>query len=179
MIESLHDAFVESVRALGGWSYLLLAVLVILEGPVATLLGAAAASSGALSPALVFVAAACGNLTGDLCWYALGRYAPTRWLRRRAAPLLESVRENAPKVIFTAKLTWTLAVTVLVSLGLARVPVRRWLPADAAAEVIWTGALVLAGVHAFRYIPSVALVGWVLLAIALLVWQWRRRRCAC
>ena len=46
---------------LGIWTYLVLAVLVAIEGPVATLLGAAAASAGLMRPGLVFITAAAGN----------------------------------------------------------------------------------------------------------------------
>ena len=53
---------------LGYWTYLVLALLVAVEGPVATLLGAAAASAGLMRPGLVFVSAAAGNLTADSLW---------------------------------------------------------------------------------------------------------------
>ena len=51
----------------------LLAMLVAVEGPIATLLGAAAASAGLMHLEWVFIAAATGNLIADLLWYTLGR----------------------------------------------------------------------------------------------------------
>ena len=39
---------------LGYWNYVLLAILVAVEGPIATLLGAVAASAGLMRPILVF-----------------------------------------------------------------------------------------------------------------------------
>ena len=53
---------------LGYWSYLLLAILVAVEGPSVTILGALLASTGVLRPGLVFAAAAIGNLSADIGW---------------------------------------------------------------------------------------------------------------
>src|SRR5574340_896441 len=65
---------------LGFWTYVLLAVLVAIEGPIATLLGAAAASAGLMRPVPVFLAAAAGNLTADSLWYTLGYLGKAEWI---------------------------------------------------------------------------------------------------
>ena len=52
---------------------------------------------------------------------------------------------HARKILVTAKLTLSFAIPALIAAGLARVPWRRWFPAVAAAEVVWTGGLVLIG----------------------------------
>ncbi|MEZ4673234.1 MAG: hypothetical protein R2932_03195 [Caldilineaceae bacterium] len=57
---------------LGWWSYLLLAMLVATEGPVSTLLGAAAAATGVLDLRYVFLASFTGNVLGDCLWYSVG-----------------------------------------------------------------------------------------------------------
>jgi membrane protein DedA with SNARE-associated domain len=46
-----------------------------------------------------------------------------------------------------AKLTLSLTIPALVAAGMARVPWRRWFPAVFAAEMAWTGGLVLAGFY--------------------------------
>ena len=66
----------------GYWSYVILAILVLIEGPVATLLAAAAASAGLMRPTLVFVSAAIGNLTADTLWWLLGYAGKTEWIHR-------------------------------------------------------------------------------------------------
>ncbi len=50
----------------GYWTYIVLGLLVLIEGPIATLLGAAAASAGLMRPWAVFLAAAIGNLSRGL-----------------------------------------------------------------------------------------------------------------
>ena len=59
-----------------------MALLVVVEGPFATLLGAAAASAGWMRPGLVLIAAAVGNLTADSLWYTLGYAGKLEWVLR-------------------------------------------------------------------------------------------------
>ncbi|MCB0216517.1 MAG: VTT domain-containing protein [Caldilineae bacterium] len=150
---------------LGAWTYLMLALLVAVEGPIATLLGAAAASAGLLRPWDVFLAASIGNLSADGLWYALGfmgridalfRFAERHGLRRELLEhLRQSMQAHAFKVLFFAKLTVSFVIPSLLTAGLLRLPLRRWLPALVAAETIWTGALVLIGFYATEAIRRV------------------------
>ncbi len=94
--------------------YLLLATLVAIEGPVVTLLGAAAASAGIMQPGWVFFAAACGNMTADILWYSLGYLGKIEWalryggwmgLRKYHLDRMEQhINEHAGKMILLAKL---------------------------------------------------------------------------
>jgi len=142
---------------LGVWNYVLLALLVAVEGPIATLVGAAAASAGVMNPLLVFVAAATGNLTADTLWYSLGYVGKTDWLLRRGhwlgvrerhvRRLERGMHSHARKILVVAKLTLSFTIPALVAAGMARVPWRRWFCAVFAAECIWTGGLVVAGFY--------------------------------
>lgn len=142
---------------LAGWAYLLLAILVAVEGPIATLAGAFAASSGLLNPILVFVSASLGNLTADTLWYSLGYMGKTEWLMKllgrfgvkenMIARLEKDVHEHIHKVLFIAKLTMGLVIPTLITAGMARVPFKRWFGVLFGAECIWTGTLVLAGYY--------------------------------
>lgn len=159
LIKLLHafwsDLVVGQIQQLGAWNYVLLAVLVAVEGPITTLLGAIAASTGLLCPEWVFLAASTGNLAADTFWYLLGYLGKTNWLLRPGSRLglrrahiqrLErGMNAHARKILVTAKLTLSFAIPALIAAGLARVPWRRWFPAVAAAEVVWTGGLVLIG----------------------------------
>lgn len=150
---------------LGYWTYILLAILVAVEGPIATLLGAAAASAGLMRPMLVFLAAACGNLTADSLWYTLGYLGKTEWLyhfgRRLGIreSLIEHLKKNmiahATKVLFLAKLTLTFVIPSLVTAGLLRIPWKRWFPFLILAETAWTGSLVLIGYYTTEAIKRV------------------------
>ena len=169
LIDLIHN-FVVSVQSgqlpeLGGWTYILLAVLVAFEGPIVTLLGASAASAGLLRAPLVFFAAVVGNLTADLLWYSIGYLGKIEWLFRFSKrlgverDLLDKLRENllehAVKVLFLAKLTVSLVIPSLVTAGLLRLPLRRWFLPFIAAETIWTGTLVVIGFYTIEAIKRV------------------------
>ncbi|MCX6083055.1 MAG: VTT domain-containing protein [Chloroflexi bacterium] len=149
----------------GSWSYLVLAVFVAVEGPFATLLGAAAASAGAMRPVPVFLAASLGNLTADTLWYFLGYIGKLEWIfhfgqrlgldRGHMERLQNNIRKHAVKVLFFAKLSMSLMIPSLIAAGLVKVPWRRWFPAVFGGEIIWTGALVLIGFYATEAIRRI------------------------
>jgi membrane protein DedA with SNARE-associated domain len=142
---------------LAGWAYLLLAVVVAVEGPIATLAGAVAASTGLLNPILVFVSASLGNLTADTLWYSLGYIGKTEWLMKLSSRfgvkensitrLQRDVHDHIHKVLFVAKLTMGLVIPTLIAAGMVRVPFKRWFGVLFAAECLWTGGLVLVGYY--------------------------------
>ena len=135
--------------------YCILGVLAMAEGPLATLLGGAATSSGLLLPLPVFLAVVLGNLTADMGWYSLGRFCKLEWLTRlsprlgvdpqRIDRLENSVKKYAPRMLFLAKLTVGLPVPTLIATGLSRVPVHRWVGMLVLGELIKSSALVLVG----------------------------------
>jgi membrane protein DedA with SNARE-associated domain len=149
----------------GAWSYLILALLVAVEGPIATLLGAAAASAGVMRPGLVFFAASAGNLTADTLWYSIGYAGKLEWFWRFgrrvgiSQALLERLqhvmRKHAARILFFAKLSMSLMVPSLIAAGLVKAPWRRWFPAVFGGEMIWTGALVLIGYYTTEAVKRV------------------------
>src|SRR5512136_1978970 len=97
-----------AISAWGVWSYFVLAALVAIEGPIATLLGAAAASLGLMHPGYVFIAASAGNLTSDTLWYYLGYIGKIEWINRfgqrlgvsiqKLVELEDTLHHHAPRV---------------------------------------------------------------------------------
>jgi len=153
------------LSSLGIWNYVIMGSLVILEGPAATLLGAAAASGGYMDPIAVFIVAALSNCTSDMIWYSLGRSGRIEWvmhisrrfgLRENILKRLQAgMHDHAAKIIFFAKLTNGFSLASLVAAGLSRVPIRRWFPSLIVAETLWTGTLVLLGYHATQALTKV------------------------
>jgi membrane protein DedA with SNARE-associated domain len=156
---SLQNFIVElqtgQLAGLGYWKYLLLAVLTFFEGPVATLVAAAAASTGLLNPVLVFFSAAAGNLAGDTCWYLLGRLGRKFKIERltnrvgvnskQLDRLSRQMQRGAPTVLFFAKLSNSFIVPGLIAAGLSKMSWRRWFLPVLGAEMLWTGTLVVTG----------------------------------
>jgi len=194
LIDQLQQ-FLSSIDAIqlaswGLWSYLLLAFLVAIEGPIATLLGAAAASIGLMHPGFVFIAASTGNLTSDTLWYTLGYFGKIEWIKRFGQRLRISVeklerlekmlRDHAPIILFFSKLTVSPMIPALIATGLIKYPWRRWFPYVFGGEMIWTGSLVLIGFFGVQAIKKVELgIEHVILAgsiifIVSILWLGRR-----
>lgn len=154
-METNLDTLVRALADWGWWAYLVLAALILFEGPAFTLLAGVAASTGHMSLPLVFLAAAGGNITGDALWYSIGRLGKLEWIthygRRfglQPGPILrlrELVHTRAERLLFTAKLTLGMMIPTLIATGLARVPWRRAFAVLWIAEVVWSGGLITFG----------------------------------
>lgn len=143
------------VAPLGIWSYLLLMILIIIEGPIATLFGGAAAAAGMLNPLGVLGVAMFGNLSADAFWYTFGVSTQRLWglpFLRRYHLLIESLKvdmqRHAVKIIFMAKLSFGMTVPAIIAAGAAHVPWRRWFPVVIVGETLITGSLLLIGYFA-------------------------------
>lgn len=145
---------------LGYWTYLVLALLIVLQGPLMTLLGAAAAATGLLQLHLVFLVGIVGNLTADALWYLVGRAGKLHWFlaltnaekrpvtAQKIDALQTGMQTNAPRFVLAAKLSVGFVVPTLIAVGLARVPWKRWFPMAFLGETLWTGGLALLGYFA-------------------------------
>jgi membrane protein DedA with SNARE-associated domain len=141
------------------------ALLVAVEGSVATLVAATLAGAGILNPWLVFVAAGIGNATADAAWYWLGRLGrlnslATRlpWLRRfepLIAQLEKNIKASGPRLYVTTKLCmWPAVIPTLIAAGMARVSWRKMILVSAVSETIWSGGLVLVGFFLGSYLSQ-------------------------
>jgi membrane protein DedA with SNARE-associated domain len=172
------------------WTYILLAFLVLIEGPIAVLAASAAASTGLMRPGLVFLSAAVGNLTADSLWWFLGYAGKPEWIHGigRRLKIRESMLEHlkhsmvkhATQVMFLAKITLSFSIPTLIAAGLLRIPWKRWFPWFVLAEIMWTGSLVLIGYYATQAVTRVAegveygLLGASLVFLAVLIFAGRR-----
>ena len=188
--EFIGSVDVATLSSFGAWGYILLAVLVAIEGPIATLLGAVAASAGIMNPFLVFIAAATGNLTADTLWYSAGLLGKMDWLLKLSKRVgvnpqylerLEAVlQKHAPLILFFSKLTISPMIPALIATGLIKYPWRRWFPYVFMGEMIWTGSLVAIGYFGLQAVKKVELgvehiilIGTIIFIIAIL-WFGRR-----
>jgi membrane protein DedA with SNARE-associated domain len=172
---------------LGAWSYVILVLLVFIEGPAATLVAATMASAGLLRADLVFAVSVVANFLADTFWYLVGysaghggRVLQFGWLRRRwhlVESMESALQGRAAKMYLLTKLSMgLLTIPVLIASGVARVPWLRLLAVSVLVEPIWNGLLVLAGyrlgdsvAHMERGMRIAAIVGSVVIFVVLLV----------
>ncbi len=178
---------------LGPTSYIILAVLVGIEGPFATLAGGALAGSGRMLPQFVVLIAIAANLTADVMWYSVGYTGKVEWLLPYArwlgirphhiTQLQTNMYHNARRVLPLTKFGAGLAIPALIATGMARTPWQRWLPTLAVAEVLRSSCLVIVGytaatalTQASQSIRIVMATVTVSLIIAFVFWIRRGRR---
>lgn len=184
-----------TLPSFGIWNYLLLAILVALEGPGTTLVGGLVAAGGGLNPFGVFVAAFIGNTAADSGWYFLGRVGSKNnlierfaWLRRHKKnieALSEQLQDHATQLILVSKLSFGITmIPTLIAAGMTKVPLSQFLTANLLGELIWTGSLVLVGYYLGAYVSQLqewlqllaALGGFVVLAFYFFVIRREPRR---
>ncbi len=176
-----------SLPDLGAWSYVLLVLLVFIEGPAATLVAATMAAAGILRADLVFLFSVIANFLADVFWYLVGysigqggRVSRLEWIQRRMATiesLEHAIHGRAAKMYLLTKLSLgLLTIPVLISSGLARVPWLRLFAVSIVVEPLWNGLLVLAGyrlgdsvAHMERGLRIAAIVGSVVIFLVLLL----------
>lgn len=139
----------------GGWNYMLMAFLMMVQGRASALVGGIAAAAGYLNLGLIILVALTARLFLDLFWYKLGSTGHLDRVGRRIGfynraigAVKDSLEQKPRQVILLAKLSNGLAVPAVIAAGNARIPFRRWLPASFVGEIIWTMPLLMLGYFA-------------------------------
>lgn len=136
------------------YGYAILFLAVVVEGPMATIVGAFVASQGYLDIYVTYAIAAAGDLFSDLLYYGIGRVSRMDWLARLLHPLGITAERHAlaahyfdrhgAKMLLFAKYTQT-GLLILPASGAARMPVGRFLRYSAVGALPKTLLLVLVG----------------------------------
>ncbi len=177
--------------AITSYGYAALFLASIVEGPIATVIGAFLASQGLLQVGIVYAIAVSGDLVGDLLFYGVGRSGRILgqcWRspsgarqQRRLAVLQAYLHSHAGRTLLAGKITHAAGFLVLLAAGAARVPVARFLGFNLLGTLPKTALLVLIGYFAgvayhridtYLWIASVV----VFLLISLGVGLYVRRR---
>ncbi len=188
----INLVFLSGFADIRSWiPYGLVFLSTFIEGPIATLTAAAISATGLLNPAWVFIFAAWGNLTADFGYYLigrLGRFEMIAWVLKKVHVdqnkidnLKSVIIKNSAKTIFVAKLSNSLIVPMLLTIGTVRIPVRRWAPALIAGELLWSSTLLVAGYFFSDSIQKIesgshflSLAVSILFVIFLIFWLQRR-----
>lgn len=181
------STFVANSSSLSFFTYFLVYLATLVEGPIATLAGGALSSSGLLLPIPVYFSVVLGNLTADLGWYTLGRLGKVNWLARigsrfgfdlnRIDQLINSIHVHAPRLLFLSKFTTGFPIPALIATGMGKVPVRRWIAGLVLGELTKSAILISAGYFFSRAIDqtqgAVRIILWgttIILCLGGFVW---------
>jgi membrane protein DedA with SNARE-associated domain len=169
MIEALAGAWEAVMNGtlpdVGNWSYLIIFVMVFIEGPIVTLIAGAMVGAGLLRLDLAYAACAIGNFAADQFWYWLGYVGGHRgflyrigWVRRRRRQIEEfeiGMQDHGIKLYLLSKVSMGLfTIPILIAAGIARVNWLRLTAVNLAFEIVWTAFLLFAGLRLGEHIAQ-------------------------
>lgn len=173
----------ELSRSLPGWGYPIMLLLMIVEGPIVTMIAAFLASLGIFSWVVVFVLSVAGDILGDVILYAIGFFGGKRVAEKTQKMLgvgndmierLEKrFEKSGAKIVFYVKSTTGLCWIAFILAGTVRMPFRKFLIYSLFGGVVWSGALVglgyFFGFAAEQIDRYIKFAGWAIFIVALLV----------
>ena len=162
---SLNDPeILQEIRNIG---YISMFVLMVIEGPVITLISAFAASLGWFNIWIVFILSMAGDVTGDVLLYGLGYWGGHRtleWFQKithiqsATVEKLENLfHKHGTKIIFAVKSTTGLCWITFVAAGSVKMKFKAFLTGSIGGGIVWSGLLVALGYFfgfAFRQIDQ-------------------------
>lgn len=146
--------------------YLALAPMVLVEGPLATILAGALVATGALVWPAALALAVSADLAADCGYYALGRKGQRPWARAHLRrPGLDDARQQRlsaalatglPQALIGAEVADLGAVPTMLAAGFCGVALHRFLTWNGAITVVKSSALLTVGVlFAAQVVPLV------------------------
>jgi membrane-associated protein len=164
----------------------------VFPGETAAVLGGVAASRGHVALFAVLAVVLLGAVIGDSVGYEVGRHVGTRIMgwhvlqrrRERIDAASDFLARRGGAAVFLGRWTAFFRAVMPALAGTARMPYRRFLTFNVAGGVLWGVTVVLVGYVAGASYGRVeellgrgtALVVAVLVVVAVVVWQVRRRR---
>lgn len=164
------------------YGYWLMLPLMIIEGPVVTLLSAMMASLGAFNVFVVFLLSIAGDLIGDVLFYYFGYRFGLGFVRgmgkyigitEKLVSRMEKYFEcHGGKTIFLVKSTTGLCWATFVTAGIVKMDFRKFLKYSFYGGIIWSGFLVAMG-YFYGYLwreirDNIKWIGWVIFIVAII-----------
>lgn len=166
------------------YSYLILFPLVVIEGPIVTIIAGFLVSLGFMSFLPAYLTIVAGDLTGDVIYYSAGRW----WLNKAYRKVLaffnvkmsfvqkieKALKKNKGPVLFFGKLSHAIGGIILFAAGSAGIPLKDFLEFNFFATL--PKSLILLGVGyyfgstitSFRKALDYTVVGLLILTVILI-----------
>jgi len=164
------------------YGYWMMLPLMIIEGPVVTLLAAMMASLGAFNVWLVLAFSILGDLIGDVIFYSLGYFYGLKFVRgfgkyigiteKLVTRMERYFAHHGGKTIFAVKSTTGLCWATFVAAGIAKMDFKKFIKYSFYGGIIWSSFLVAMGYfygYLWREIKNdIKWIGWVVFATAII-----------
>lgn len=161
------------------YGYWVMLPLMIIEGPVVTVIAAMLASLGAFNIFAVLFFSILGDIIGDVALYALGYRFGMGFVRsvgkymgiteKLVLRMQEYFKEHGGKTIFAVKSTTGLCWATFTAAGIAKMDFRKFVKNSFYGGIIWSGFLVAMGYfygYLWRDIKQyIEWIGWIIFAV--------------
>lgn len=137
------------------WGYPLMFVLMILEGPFATMISAFLASQGYFNVGIVFVLSVAGDVAGDVVLYYIGHFGGPKVIEKAqkflkiADATIEKLKnkfhQNSERLIFYVKSTTGLSYITFITAGAVRMNLWKFIKNSILGGLVWSSLLVILG----------------------------------
>lgn len=176
-MEQTGQHIFEFLRSYGYWAML---PLMIIEGPVVTIIAAMLASLGAFSWPIVLLFSILGDVIGDVLLYGAGRKWGMGFVRGfgRYMGITEALvlrmekyfEKHGGKTIFAVKSTTGLCWATFATAGIVKMNFKKFVKFSIMGGFVWSGSLVAMG-YFYGYLwremkQYISWIGWVIAAIA-------------
>ncbi|MDI6778171.1 MAG: DedA family protein [Patescibacteria group bacterium] len=145
----------EFMRFLPYWGYPTMFVLMILEGPIVTIISAFLASMGFFNVFIVFILSVAGDVIGDIILYFIGYFGGPA-ITKKAQKFLKvkdsvveklkaKFHENSAKIVFYVKSTTGLSYITFITAGSLRMKLSKFVTFSILGGLVWSSLLVVIG----------------------------------
>ncbi|HAT74348.1 MAG: hypothetical protein US30_C0018G0010 [Candidatus Moranbacteria bacterium GW2011_GWF2_36_839] len=166
---------------LSHYGYAIMLPLMIIEGPVVTIIAAMLASLGAFNVFVVLILSIIGDMGGDIIFYGLGYKYGMGFVRRvgKYMGITESLvlkmekyfEHHGGKTIFAVKSTTGLCWATFTAAGIVKMDFRKFIKYSFLGGIVWSGFLVAMGYfygYLWREIKQyIEWIGWLIFAVAI------------
>lgn len=164
------------------WGYFIMLPLMIIEGPVVTIISAMLASLGAFNIFIVLIFSIAGDMIGDIILYGLGHKYGMAFVRgfgkymgitEKLVLRMEKYFVNhGGKTIFAVKSTTGLCWATFVAAGIVKMDFKKFVRYSFLGGIVWSSFLVAMG-YFYGYLwreikQTIEWIGWVIFSAVIL-----------
>jgi membrane protein DedA with SNARE-associated domain len=163
------------------YGYWIMLPLMIIEGPIATIVAAMLASFGVFSWIVVLFLSILGDVLGDIVWYGFGYFYGMSFVNKFGkyvgitekliARMEKYFAKHGGKTIFAVKSTTGLCWATFVAAGIIKMNFKKFVVYSILGGIVWSGFLVAMGYfygYLWREIGDyIQWIGWVVAGIVI------------
>lgn len=153
----MEELLISSIANYGFWVYFLIIVIAIIEGPILSIVIGMLIQGGYFNWMPVYAILMFGDLLGDCIWYFIGKIYGHGFIKRygkyfkitenKFEKVIKLFQKYKVSILMISKLTngFGFGVLTLITAGMSRISLGKYVFINSVAQFLWTGLLVGTG----------------------------------